>query len=146
MKHMIPSDISVSTDKNKLDIDYIHQFLSNTYWAKGIPKGAVEKSIAHSFCFGIYHADKQIGFARVITDFTTFAYLADVFIDQNQRGRGFSKILMDEILYHEELKDLRRWHLLTDDAQALYEKYGFVNLVNPAKHMERQKKPNYSNA
>ncbi len=137
------SDIIISTDKNKLDIDFIHNFLSQSYWAKGIPKHAVIKTIKNSFCFGAYKADTQVGFARVITDFTTFAYLADVFIDESQRGRGVGKKLVEGILHHEELLGVKRWHLLTDDAQGLYRKFGFTNPDNPTIHMERRKEPIY---
>ena len=140
---MVPLKVSISTDKNLLDVDYIHHFLAKSYWAKGISKYAVEKSISNSFCFGIYKTGKQIGFARVITDFTTFAYLADVFIDRNQRGKGFGKKLIYEVLNHEELKDLKRWHLLTDDAHGLYKQYGFESPADPPKHMERRKLPKY---
>lgn len=140
---MNSSEILISTDKKQLDINYIHKFLSKSYWAKGIPKHAVEKSIKNSFCFGLYHAEKQVGFARVITDYTTFAYLADVFIDESQRGTGLGKKLVNEIVNHEELAGLKRWHLLTDDAQGLYKKYGFAVPENPTNHMEKRKKPKY---
>ncbi len=142
-KNMNPSKIIISTDKKQLNVDYIHNFLSKSYWAEGIPKHAVAKSIKNSFCFGAYDADKQVGFARVITDFTTFAYLADVFIDESQRGKGLGQRLVDEIINHEELIGLKRWHLLTSDAQKLYSKYGFVVLENPAIHMEKRKEPIY---
>lgn len=135
--------IIISTDKKQLDIDYIHSFLSQSYWAEGIPKHAVEKSINNSFCFGVYVVDQQVGFARVITDFTTFAYLADVFIDETQRGKGIGKRLVEEITNHDELVGLKRWHLLTDDAQKLYSQYGFVVPENPAIHMEKRKEPRY---
>lgn len=137
------SEIEISTDKSKLDIDYIHKFLSKSYWAKGIPKDAVEKSIKNSFCFGVYSTEKQIGFARVITDYTTFGYLADVFIDENQRGAGLGKKLVNEIVNHKELVGLKRWHLLTNDAQGLYSKYGFNVPEDPSIHMEKRKKPKY---
>lgn len=137
------SDIVISTDKDKLNIDFIHKFLSQSYWAEGIPKHAIIKTIENSFCFGIYKANTQIGFARVITDFTTFAYLADVFIDESQRRTGLGKKLVQEIINHEELVGLKRWHLLTDDAQGLYSKFGFTNPENPTIHMERRKKPIY---
>jgi len=140
---MNSSEIIISTDKKRLDIDYIHQFLSKSYWAEGIPKHAVEKSIKHSFCFGIYHAEKQIGFARVITDYTTFAYMADVFIEKSQRGIGLGGKLVNEIVNHEELVGLKRWHLLTDDAQGLYCKYGFNVPADPSIHMEKRKIPKY---
>ena len=140
---MRTSDIVISTDKAQLDIDYIHDFLATSYWAEGIPKHAVEKSIQNSFCFGIFEARKQIGFARVITDFTTFAYLADVFIDENQRGKGLAKKLVHEIMTHEKLKGLKRWHLVTADAQSLYSQYGFTVPQDPSRHMEKRVKPKY---
>ena len=137
------SEIVISTDKKQLDIDYIHNFLVTSYWSAGIPKQAVEKSIQNSFCFGIYEARKQIGFARVITDFTTFAFLADVFIDEQQRGKGLGKKLVKAILGHQRLKGLKRWHLLTADAQGLYSHYGFAVPDDPSRHMERCRKPQY---
>ena len=140
----IPSSyIEITTDKNRLNIDYIHNFLTQSYWSEGIPKRAVEKSINNSLCFGLFEAKRQIGFARVITDFTTFAFLADVFIDENRRGKGLGKRLVAEILNHEDLKDLKRWHLITDDAQGLYKQLGFVVPGDPSKHMEKRKRPKY---
>ena len=140
---MPSSYIEISTDKNRLDIDYIHNFLTQSYWSKGIPKHAVEKSINNSFSFGLFEAKRQIGFARVITDFTTFAFLADVFVDEDSRGKGLGKRLVTEILNHEDLKGLKRWHLITDDAQGLYKQLGFVVPGDPFKHMEKRKKPKY---
>jgi len=135
------TEIEISTDKDQLDIDYVHDFLMTSYWSEGIPKQIVKKSIKNSFCFGIYKRQKQIGFARVITDFATFAYLADVFIDKNEQSKGYGKQLINEILAHEDLKDIRRWHLLTSDAQKLYKKFGFSNPENPSRHMEKREKP-----
>ena len=140
---MTCSKYEISTNKSKLDINYIHGFLSESYWAAGIPKHAVEKSINNSFCFGLFEAKRQIGFARVITDFTTFAFLADVFVDEDSRGKGLGKRLVTEILNHEDLKGLKRWHLITDDAQGLYKQLGFVVPGDPFKHMEKRKKPKY---
>lgn len=105
---MPSSYIEITTDKNRLNIDYIHNFLTQSYWSKGIPKHAVEKSINNSFCFGLFESKRQIGFARVITDFTTFAFLADVFIDEDRRGKGLGKRLVTEILNHKDLKGLKR--------------------------------------
>ena len=122
-----------------MDIDYIHNFLTNSYWGKGISKKRVEKSIENSFCFGIYKKGQQIGFARVITDFTIFGYIADLFVDKSQRGYGIGKQLVQSIVTHEKLKDLKRWHLLTDDAHGLYKKFGFNTPENPLKHMEKRK-------
>ncbi len=136
-------EFEISTDKQLLNIEYIHSFLSTSYWAKGIPKRMVEKSINNSFCFGMYKKQKQIGFARVITDFAVFAYLADVFIDKSEQRKGYGKQLLQKIFSHEDLKNLRRWHLVTGDAQKLYEKFGFTHPENPLRHMEKQQQPKY---
>ncbi len=126
----------ISTDKAKLNFRAIHDFLKNSYWAKEIPFGIMRKSIDHSLCFGVYDAAAQVGFARVITDSATFAYLADVFILESHRGRGLSKWLMQCIMEHPELQDLRRWMLATKDAHGLYAQYGFTPLKNPERIME----------
>lgn len=115
-----------STDKSKLNIDYIHHFLSKeSYWAKRIPIDIVKTSIEGSLCFGVYENNKQVGFARVITDYATFGYLADVFIDKDYRGRGLSKELMAFIMEQEVVKKLRRFMLATLDAHSLYAQFGF---------------------
>jgi GNAT superfamily N-acetyltransferase len=115
-----------STDKTKLNIEYIHYFLSKeSYWAKNIPIELVKTSIEGSLCFGVHHQGKQIGFARVITDYATFGYLADVFIDKNYRGKGLSKELMKFIMEQEVIKKLRRFMLATLDAHSLYAQFGF---------------------
>lgn len=122
-------DYTYSTDKGKLDLNYIHHFLSKeSYWAKNIPIDIVRKSIEGSFCFGIYDGYQQIGFARVITDYATFGYLADVFVDKKYRGKGLSKNLMQFIMDNEVVKGLRRFMLATLDAHGLYEQYGFMKL------------------
>lgn len=127
----------LSTDKAKLQLPVIHDFLAReSYWAKGIALALVEKAIANSLCFGVYDRDKQIGFARVTTDYATFAYLADVFILEEYRGRGLSKWMMSCILAHPELQGLRRWLLATRDAHALYAQYGFRALAKPESIME----------
>ena len=140
------TDIEISTDKARLDSDYIHGFLKASYWAEGIPKEMVEKSIKHSFCFGVYKNKKQIGFARVITDYTTFAYLADVFIDPQEQKKGYGEKLITAVLKHEKLKRLRRWHLITRDAQNFYQRLEFSLVANPEGHMEKYKKPEYKTA
>lgn len=140
---MNSSEPIISTDKSLLDLEYIHSFLSQSYWAAGIPKHAVEKSINNSFCFGIYEEGGQVGFARVITDFTTFAYLADLFIDKGKRGGGLGTRLVEAILHHQELAGIRRWHLLTNDAHDLYRKFGFTPPKNVSIHMERRQEPRY---
>ena len=118
-----------STDKTKLDVGYIHHFLcQESYWAKNIPIEIVKQSIEGSLCFGVYHQNKQIGFARVITDYATFGYLADVFIDKDFRGKGLSKELMSFIMEQDSIKKLRRFMLATLDAHSLYEQFGFQKL------------------
>jgi GNAT superfamily N-acetyltransferase len=128
----------ISTDRQRLDIDYVHDYLCNqSYWAAGIPREIVQKSIQGSFCFGLYYQQNQIGFARVITDQATFGYLADVFIDTNFRGKGLSKWLMQFILSHPSLQGFRRWLLGTRDAQGLYSKFGFESLDHPERVMQK---------
>lgn len=126
-----------STDKRKLEINYIHQYLSvESYWAKNIPIEIVKKAIDNSLCFGIYFKDKQVGFARVITDHATFGYLADVFIDKDYRGKGLSKELMKFIMEHHSVKSFRRFMLATLDAHSLYAQFGFTALKEPNRFME----------
>lgn len=120
---------SVSTDPGKLDLQVIHQYLScESYWAQNIPLEVVQRSIANSFCFGLYYNDRQIGFARLVTDKATFAYLADVFILPGYRGKGLSKWLMETIHAHPDVQGLRRWMLGTRDAHSLYKQFGWVSL------------------
>jgi GNAT superfamily N-acetyltransferase len=127
----------ISTDKNRLDLPYIHQFLSNkSYWAEGIPFDIVKKSIENSLCLGIYDGEKQIGFARIITDEATFGYLADVFVDAAYRGKGLSKWLMNVICDLPFMPLLRRFMLATKDAHALYEQFGFTPLTLPERFMQ----------
>jgi N-acetylglutamate synthase-like GNAT family acetyltransferase len=130
-------DFLISTDPSRLNIDVIHDFLTNCYWAKGIPREVVERSIRHSLCFGIYHSDGgQAGFARVISDFATIAYIGDVFVVESYRGRGLGGWLMECIMAHPALQNLRRWILLTRDAHGLYAKFGFAAVANPEIYME----------
>ena len=127
----------ISCDKEALDFDFIYQYLHNhAYWCLGIPEDVVKKSIQHSLCFGVYLESKQIGFARVISDYATFAYLGDVFIDPACRGNGYSKQLMDAVTQHPDLQGLRRFSLNTADAHSLYEQYGFTSLNAPDRGME----------
>jgi GNAT superfamily N-acetyltransferase len=126
----------VSTDKGKLDLSMIYGYLSESYWAKGISKNVVFRSIQNSLCFGIFSGAEQIGFARVITDCATYAYLADVFVLELYRGRGLSKWLMECIVAHPQLQGLRRWTLATRDAHRLYAKFGFKPLAKPDNFME----------
>jgi N-acetylglutamate synthase-like GNAT family acetyltransferase len=137
---------SISTNLTDMDIDMIHDYLSNSYWAKGIPKGVLEKAINNSLCFGVFSkSGEQIGFARIITDSATFAYLADVFILESHQGKGLSKWLMKNIISHPELQGLRRITLATKDAHGLYEKFGFKPLANPQIFMEVWKSNVYQN-
>lgn len=125
----------ISTDVSRLDLGVIHSFLTQSYWANGIPLDIVKKSIENSLCFGVYNQGRQVGFARVITDYATFAYLADVFVLPSERGQGLSKWLMQTIKEHPKLQGLRRWMLATRDAHGLYEKYGFERVIDPDKLM-----------
>lgn len=127
----------ISTDKSKLNISYIHHFLANeSYWAAGVPLSIVKKSIKNSLCLGIYDGEKQVGFARIITDEATFGYLADVFVDTAYRGRGLSKWLMEIISHLPFTKFLRNFMLGTKDAHKLYEQFGFTTLKAPERYMQ----------
>lgn len=138
-------ELLVSTDKARLDLAVIHRFLSEeSAWGRGIPRAVVEKSIEGSLCFGGYLQDQQIAFARVITDFATFANLVDVFVLPQYRGRGFSKALMAVIIAAPELQGLRRITLATSDAHGLYAQYGFFPLSKPDTFMERYQPDIYS--
>lgn len=131
------NEYSISTDKEKLNIPLIHSFLSTSYWAKDIPLSVVVKSIENSLCFGVYATENlQVGFARIITDYATFAYLSDVFIIEDHRGKGLSKRLIQTIVEHDDLQGLRRMMLGTADAHELYAKFGFTALNYPARAME----------
>ena len=126
----------VSTDPARVDLGMVHEFLTNCYWAKGIPAETVRRSLENSICFGVYSGKEQVGFARVITDRATFAYLADVFILPSFRGRGLSSWLMECIVGHPDLQGLRRWMLATQDAHGLYARYGFAPMKAPERWME----------
>ena len=129
--------IEISTDKEKLDIRVIHNYLSNeSYWAKGRTLETVQGSIENSLCFGVYIENKQVGFARVITDYAVFAWLLDVFILPEFQGKGYGKKLMEAIMTHNTLQGLRRWGLGTDDAHGLYKQFGFAPLHKPGNMME----------
>lgn len=127
---------TISTDPAKLDLDVIHGFLSRAYWCEGIPRETLERAIRNSLCFGVYAEGRQVGFARVISDRATFAYLADVFVVETHRGHGLSKWMMEVIMAHPELQGLRRWALGTQDAHGLYSKYGFAPPKFPDRLME----------
>jgi GNAT superfamily N-acetyltransferase len=126
----------ISTDPARLDLAVIHGFLTTSYWATGIPLATVQAAIEHSLCFGIYEGAHQVGFARLVTDSATFAYLADVFVLESHRGQGLSKWLMECIRAHPDLGGLRRWLLATRDAHELYRQYGFRALAAPDRFME----------
>lgn len=123
-------DFLITTDKSKIDVSYVHYFLSDSYWAKNIPVETVQKSIENSLCFSVVYLNHQIGFARVITDEATFAYLTDFFIDENFRGRGLSKWLIEVVLHHPGLQGLKRFLFITEDAHGWYEQFGFEPLKN----------------
>ena len=130
-------NITVSTDQKKLDLKLIHDFIANSYWAKGIPFELLQRSIKNSLCFGAYTEDnQQIGFARIVSDSATFAYLADVFVLEEFRGKGISRLIMDAVMSHPDLQGLRRIMLATQDAHGLYKKYGFEAVPNPQSLMQ----------
>lgn len=129
--------VIISTDKSKLDIGYIYSFLSNSYWANTRTITQIEETIKNCICYGVYKDEKQIGFARVLTDKVTFAYLMDVFIDEAYQRQGIAKRLMQTILDTPEFKDLPKWFLGTKDAHGLYKKFGFTALTKPEMWMEK---------
>ncbi len=131
------NDYLISCDRALLNIPLIHEYLTTSYWSSGIPRAVVERAIEHSLCFGVYCDSRQVGFARVITDQATFAYLADVFILEPHRGQGLSKRLMTDISAHPSLQGLRRFVLATRDAHGLYAQFGFTPLADPSRLMER---------
>lgn len=130
-------EFTITTDPRHLDLPLIHRTLAASYWAKGIPYDVVVRSIEHSMPFGVFRGEEQVGFARVITDRATFAYLADVFVVEAWKGKGLGTWLMEIIVAHPELQGLRRWVLLTRDAHALYRKFGFEAPQRPEAYMDR---------
>ncbi len=126
----------VTTDPARFDLRAIHDYLTRSYWAEGVPFEIVERSIRGSLCFGLLDGDAQVGFARAITDRATFAYLADVYVLESHRGGGLSVWLMECVMAHPELQGLRRWSLVTKDAHGLYRKFGFEIPARPERHME----------
>ena len=129
--------IRVSTAHADVDLDVVYGFISETYWAKGIPRETFERALANSICFSLFDGERQVAFARVTTDRATFAYLADVFVLPSHRRRGLSKVLMEHVDAHPDLKGLRRWVLVTRDAHGLYAQYGFKELAVAEGYMER---------
>ena len=137
-------EYEISTER--IDLDAVHAFLTNSYWAAGIPREVVERSVRNSLCFSLFRGEAQVGFARVVTDRATFAYLADVYVLPEHRGRGLSKRLIQTILAHPELQDLRRWLLVTRDAHGLYAQFGFTPLNAPERFMQRHDPDIYKSA
>ena len=127
----------VTTNKARLDLEMIHDFLKTSYWTADIPAEVVRRSVENSLAFGLFKDDEQVGFVRVVTDYATFAYLADVFVLEPHRGQGLGTWMMEVVFSHPELQGLRRWMLATRDAHGLYRKYGFTELENPQIFMER---------
>ena len=136
-------DILITTDPARLDLDVIHGFLSRSYWAAGIGREVVDRSIRHSICFGAFDGERQVGFARVISDRATYAYLADVFVLPSHRGRGIGKGLMACIASHPDLQTLRLWTLFTRDAHGLYRQYGFGEPRYANRLMEKRQEQPY---
>lgn len=130
------ADYQISNERARMDVDAIHAFLTRTYWARGIPRATVERAIAHSLCFGVFCEGAQVGFARVVTDRATFAYLADVYLLEAHRGQGLARRLLQAVLAHPELQGLRRWLLVTRDAHPLYRQHGFEPVAHPDRMME----------
>jgi ribosomal protein S18 acetylase RimI-like enzyme len=126
----------ISADPDKIDLDAVHAYLTRAYWCEGIPKHLLAKAIAGSLCFSLFDGDRQIGFARVVTDRATFAYLCDVYVVEEYAGRGLGKWLIQEMQSHPDLQGLRRFVLVTRDAQGLYSQFGFQPLENSARYME----------
>jgi GNAT superfamily N-acetyltransferase len=130
------SGYRISTDADAMDLDAIHGYLSTSYWCQGIPRDVVAKAIGGSLCFGLFDGEGQVGFARVVSDGATFAYLCDVYVLEGHRGRGLATWLMETVIGHPHLQGLRRFVLATRDAHRLYEKFGFVPLARPETFME----------
>ena len=130
-------EYTISTDRHRLDLELIHDFLTRSYWAAGRELTIVKKSIEHSLPFGVYHVTQQIGFARVLTDYATIAYLSDVFIVESFRGQGLGKWLVETVVSHPSLQGLRKWSLATADAHGLYRQFGFAEVRYPSRHMEK---------
>jgi GNAT superfamily N-acetyltransferase len=139
-------DVTISTDPSRLDLEMIHGFLAGSYWACGIPREVVARAVRHSLCFGAYEGTRQVGFARVITDRATYAYIGDVFVLPSHRGRSIGKRIMATIMAHPDLQGLRRWNLFTRDAHGLYRQFGFGESRYPERLMEILGEPYRSDA
>jgi len=133
------NEFVVSTDPAKLDVKAIHAFLTRAYWSEQMPLEVIERALKHSLCFGLFESQAQIGLARVVTDYATFAYLCDVYVSESHRGRGLGKWLIECVMAHPQLQGLRRFNLVTRDAHGLYAPHGFQPLAKPENHMERHK-------
>jgi ribosomal protein S18 acetylase RimI-like enzyme len=129
-------EITITSDPAAVDLDAVHEFLRSSYWARDIPRDVVARGIANSIPFSVRDGARQVGFARVITDRATFAYLSDVYILEPYRGRGLARRLMDAVMAHPDLQGLRRFSLTTRDAEGLYRSFGFTALATPARHLE----------
>jgi GNAT superfamily N-acetyltransferase len=129
-------DVIISTDPSRLDLDVIHGFLACSYWAAGLSRDVVARAVDHSLCFGAFDGRHQVGFARVVSDYATYAYVSDVFVLPSHRGRGIGKQIMAAIVAHPDLQGLRRWTLFTRDAHGLYRQYGFGEPRHPERLME----------
>jgi N-acetylglutamate synthase-like GNAT family acetyltransferase len=127
---------TISTDPARLDIDAVCDFLTRAYWANTRPRERTERAIQNSLVFGVYEGERQIGLARVVTDYSIFAYLCDVFIHEDYRAHGLGKWLIQTILDHPDLKDMRRWVLVTNDAHGLYKQFGFTSIEDPEHWMQ----------
>lgn len=136
MKDQTKGRYRITTDPGKLDLAAVHAFLSRSFWAEGIPKATVAKAIANSLCFGLFDGDDQVGFARVVTDRATYAYLCDVYVLETHRGQGLGKWLIETVMAHPDLQGLRRFQLVTRDAHGLYSRHGFETPADPERHME----------
>jgi GNAT superfamily N-acetyltransferase len=136
MGQTLQSGVEVSSDAARLDVDAVHAFLSQSYWSPGIPREVLDRALKNSLCFGAYEGSRQVGFARVVTDRATFAWLCDVFVIESHRRRGIADALMGAVKSHPELQGLRRWSLATRDAHPLYRRHGFLPLADSAPAME----------
>jgi len=134
------AQFAISTDPARLDIDAICDFLKRAYWANTRPRERTERAIQNSLVFGVYEGEKQIGLARVVSDYSIFAYLCDVFIHEDYRSHGLGKWLIETIMEHPDLKEMRRWVLVTNDAHGLYKQYGFTSLEDSEHWMQSFKR------
>jgi GNAT superfamily N-acetyltransferase len=132
----IKGPYSLTSDRARIDVDAVHAFLTRSFWARGISKELVAKSVRHSLCFGVFEDQSQVAFARVVTDYSTYAYLCDVYVLEEHRGRGLSKWMMEFVMKHPELQGVRRFQLVTRDAHGLYTRFGFKPPADPERHLE----------